>query len=98
MTRIGSDPVQYGSHPTNDGTACCDSRFIFRVFDGVRWILESQMADNNGGGNSFLGVVVGALLVVVLGLGAFMYLGHNQQPSGPSLHVTVPSPPSTPGK
>jgi len=56
------------------------------------------MADNNGGGNSFLGVVVGALLVVVLGLGAFMYLGHNQQPSGPSLHVTVPSPPSTPGK
>ena len=32
------------------------------------------MADNSGGGNSFLGVIVGALLVVVLGLGAFMYM------------------------
>ena len=53
------------------------------------------LADNNGGGgSSFLGVVVGALLVVVLGVGAFMVLGH-QQPSGPSLHVTAPV---SPGK
>ena len=50
------------------------------------------MADNSGGGSSFLGVMVGALLVVVLGLGAFVMLNHHQQPSGPSLNVTVPAP------
>jgi hypothetical protein len=50
------------------------------------------MADNSGGGNSFIGVIVGALLVVVLGMGAFMYLNHNQAPAGPSLHVTLPAP------
>ena len=49
------------------------------------------MADNSGG-NSFLGVIVGALLVVVLGIGAYVVLGHNAQPSGPSLHVTLPAP------
>ena len=54
------------------------------------------MADNSGGGNSFIGVMVGALLVVVLGLGAFLYVNQHQAPSGPSLHVTVPSP--TPSK
>lgn len=52
------------------------------------------MADNSGGSNTFIGVIVGALLVAVIGLGAFMYLGHNQQPSGPSLNITVPSTPS----
>lgn len=51
------------------------------------------MADNSGG-NSFLGVIVGALLVVVLGIGAFVVLGHGAQPSGPSLNVSVPAPTS----
>lgn len=50
------------------------------------------MADNSGSGNSFLGVMVGALLVVVLGFGAFMYMNQHQAPSGPSLNVTVPAP------
>ena len=51
------------------------------------------MADNSGGGGtSFLGVMVGALLVVVLGFGAFMYMNQHQAPSGPSLNVTVPAP------
>lgn len=53
------------------------------------------MADNSGGGNSFLGVVVGALLVVVVGFGAFYVLGHSGKPSGPSINVTAPS---VPGK
>jgi hypothetical protein len=51
------------------------------------------MADNSGGGNSFLGVIVGALLVVVLGMGAFLYMNQHQAPPGPSLHVTVPATP-----
>jgi hypothetical protein len=50
------------------------------------------MADNSGGGNSFLGVVVGALLVVVLGVGAFVYMNQHQAPAGPTLNVTVPNP------
>ncbi len=49
------------------------------------------MADNSGG-NSFLGVIVGALLVLVLGIGAYVVLGHNAKPAGPSLNVTVPAP------
>jgi hypothetical protein len=50
------------------------------------------VADNaGGGGNSLLGVIVGALLVLVIGAGAFMYFGHHSQPSA-SLNVTVPSP------
>ena len=44
------------------------------------------------GANSLLGMIVGALLVAVLGVGAYVVLGHNAQPSGPSLHITVPSP------
>jgi hypothetical protein len=62
-----------------------------RVFDGGVETWSRAMADNSGGGSSFLGVIVGALLVVVLGLGAFVMLNHHQ-PAGPSLNVTVPAP------
>jgi len=56
------------------------------------------MADDNSGGNSAMGVVLGALLVVVLGIGAFMFLGnHNTAPSAPSVNVTMPKAP-VPGK
>ena len=47
------------------------------------------MADNSGG-NSFMGVIVGALLVLVLGMGAFLYM-HHSQPSGPSISVSLPA-------
>ena len=50
------------------------------------------MADDNSGGNGAMGVVLGALLVVVLGIGAFMFLGNHgtSAPSGPSINVSVP--------
>jgi hypothetical protein len=66
-----------------------------RVRQGVEF-WSSAMADNSGGGNSFLGVIVGALLVVVLGAGAFLYMNQHQAPSGPTLNVNVPAP--TPSK
>jgi hypothetical protein len=50
------------------------------------------MADGNGGGSSgFLGVIVGVLLVLVLGIGAYLVLGHKAAPSGPSINVSVPA-------
>lgn len=53
------------------------------------------MADGSGGGaSSLLGVIIGAILVVVIGAGVFMYVGHHSAPSGPSINVTMPQTPS----
>lgn len=51
------------------------------------------MADN-GGGNSFLGVMVGAALVLVLGIGAYVVLGHHGQQANPSIKITAPAAPA----
>ena len=46
------------------------------------------MADNSGGGNSALGMIVGILLVAVVVLGFFMYTGGH---FGGGTQVNVPS-------
>ena len=47
------------------------------------------MADNNNGGNTFLALIVGGLLVLVVG---FFVLGGfpGQKASGPSVTITAP--------
>jgi hypothetical protein len=47
------------------------------------------MADGNS--NSFLGVIVGALLVGVMGIGGFLFLSQKSAPSAPSLSVSLPA-------
>ena len=47
------------------------------------------MADNSGGGNAMLGVIVGVLLVVVIGFFPFGgFPGKSSAPSGPSITVS----------
>ena len=53
------------------------------------------MADGNGGGSGFLGVIVGALLIAVLVVGYFVYAGHGPQQEALNVHVTAPSAPSS---
>ena len=45
------------------------------------------MADNTGGGNSALGMIVGILLVAVVVLGFFMYTGGHFGNSGTNINV-----------
>ncbi|MBV9046354.1 MAG: hypothetical protein JO348_00460 [Alphaproteobacteria bacterium] len=53
------------------------------------------MADGDGGGgNAMLGVIVGALLIGVVVIGGFMFLGHGGAPSAPGVHISA----SVPGK
>jgi hypothetical protein len=47
------------------------------------------MADNSGGGNSALGMIVGILLVAVVVLGFFMYSGGHFGNGG--TNVNIPS-------
>jgi len=57
------------------------------------------MADNGGGGNSALALLVGVLLVAVVVLGFFMYSGGRIGAPAPDtahfdVHVQAPKPPS----
>jgi hypothetical protein len=59
--------------------------------------MEDQMADNSGG-NSFIGVLVGALLVAVVALGVYAYNGGLQTHRSVEVHLQAPNVnlPSTP--
>lgn len=52
------------------------------------------MANDNS--NTFLGVIVGALLIAVVGVGGFLFLGHKPGPSAPSVSVSLPTPSPAP--
>lgn len=53
------------------------------------------MADGSGGGNSFMGVIVGALLVAVLALGYYVYNGGFSPRHTVDINVQAPSVPGT---
>jgi hypothetical protein len=54
------------------------------------------MADGDGGGsNTFLGLIVGALLVAVVAIGGFLFLNHKGAAPAPTLTVSVPTTPPT---
>ena len=54
------------------------------------------MADGDGGGsNTFLGVIVGALLVAVVAIGGFLFLNHKGAAPAPTMTVSVPTTPPT---
>jgi len=49
------------------------------------------MPDGSGGGsNTFLGLIVGALFVAVVGIGSFVYLNHRSAPATPSVSISLP--------
>ncbi|MBV9419722.1 MAG: hypothetical protein JO348_08115 [Alphaproteobacteria bacterium] len=47
------------------------------------------MSDDSGAGSA-LGVIVGAILVVVVVFGGFLIAGRGVAPSGPSINITAP--------
>jgi hypothetical protein len=51
------------------------------------------MADGNS--NTFLGVIVGALLVGVMAIGGFFLLSQKSGASAPALSISLPSPTSS---
>jgi hypothetical protein len=54
------------------------------------------MPDGSGGGsNTFLGLIVGALFVAVVGIGSFVYLNHRSAPATPSVSISLPAAPAT---
>ena len=60
------------------------------------------MADDSSGGNGFLGVIVGMLLVAVVALGFYVYNGgfgvhHTLDVHVQAPNVTPPAAPTTPG-
>jgi len=48
------------------------------------------MADGNS--DAFLGVIVGALLVGVIGIGGFLFLSHRPVPTAPAVTVSLAAP------
>ena len=53
---------------------------------------NNSMADGNS--NTFLGVIVGALLVGVIGIGGILLLSHKSAPSAPAVSVSLPASPA----
>jgi hypothetical protein len=48
------------------------------------------MADGNS--DTFLGVIVGALLIGVIGIGGFLFLSHRTAPSAPAVTASLAAP------
>jgi len=48
------------------------------------------MADGNS--DTFLGVIVGALLIGLLAIGGFLFLGHGSAPTAPAVSVSLSAP------
>lgn len=51
------------------------------------------MADGNS--DTFLGVIVGALLIGVIGMGGFLFLSHRSVPTAPAISVSLAAPAPT---
>lgn len=49
------------------------------------------MADGNSSGSGFLGVIVGALIIVVLVIGYFVYTGRGPSQQALNVHVSAPA-------
>jgi hypothetical protein len=52
------------------------------------------MADGNS--DTFLGVILGTLLIGVIAIGGFLYLGHRSAPTAPAVSVSLSAPAPAP--
>jgi hypothetical protein len=68
------------------------------VFFYAKTILERNMADGGSGGIGVLGVLIGAIIVVVVGFGALYATGKIGSGGGSSVKIEVPKTTGSGGK